>query len=565
MNGQSQWLFEAPVTSEATLYTNPYSNPEWETEWELQEINSYALGEEEWEQESASPSSEKAIRETISGFSRYSNAIPPQERAKIAKIAQVIVQSHRSGQPIRTVRLVGHADLDIQRGASFEKKISGDRALEVQKALIQAIDRYGRKTPLPPLLSYASNNNSLASKITWQIVRAGANQLAIQNPRTEIERMRNRRVDIFAQQRRTPTRRRRRPQPPRPQLPKPDLQITSPVAKQQFFIEPGNPGSSPFLPTVTVSGQALANGLPVSNAQITWTFTISGNYRVRAGKSFRLQRYSFILGKVTIPSGQQSAVDLGSLDTSLIVGGNLDVTATFSLPSGRPVSKTVHCQVLGKNPSREDVEKFIRIESQASGPCGDDSWAILRVFCHESNHNLFQFRSNGEILFGPPAGVGIAQRDPETAEWKFPQKLVTQPNNFFPRIFWNWQENVREGIQFFRKKLRMAQSDLKSLQREANRKGLQLPDFCLGILMRAAIRRYNGGTEYGFRPVSPGSKKAVYFVSPRTPPDRVNYVDQVLGDHGHPQIVLDPIPNEARHVTAQNFSHGDLPCDECTI
>lgn len=31
MNRQSQWLFEAPVASEATLYTNPYSDPEWDS------------------------------------------------------------------------------------------------------------------------------------------------------------------------------------------------------------------------------------------------------------------------------------------------------------------------------------------------------------------------------------------------------------------------------------------------------------------------------------------------------------------------------------------------------
>ena len=83
MNRQSQWLFEAPFTSEATLYTNPYSNREWEAEWELQGLSPYALGEEEWEQEAGYPPRGQTIRETVSGFSRYSNAIPPQERAKI--------------------------------------------------------------------------------------------------------------------------------------------------------------------------------------------------------------------------------------------------------------------------------------------------------------------------------------------------------------------------------------------------------------------------------------------------------------------------------------------------
>ncbi len=180
MNRQSQLLFEAPFTSEATLYTNPFSNPEGETEWELPEINPYMLGEEEWEQESGYPSRRQTIRETVSGFSRYSNAVPPKERVKIARIAQMIIQSHRSGQPIRTVRLVGHADRDVQRGASFERKISGDRALEVKKQLINSI-----------------GSPTISSRISWRIQSLGANQIVIKNPKNEYEIRYNRRVDIL--------------------------------------------------------------------------------------------------------------------------------------------------------------------------------------------------------------------------------------------------------------------------------------------------------------------------------------------------------------------------------
>jgi outer membrane protein OmpA-like peptidoglycan-associated protein len=177
MQKQSHWLFESPSVLDVTPkpYTSEYFNSGLSTEWEFHEASSYALEEEEWEQ---SPSG-RTIRETISGFSRYSNTIPPQERAKIARIAQMIVQSYSSGQPIRTVRLVGHADRDVQRGASFEKKISGDRALAVQKTLIAAI-----KNPL------------IASQISWQRVSAGASQLIVRNPRAEGDRLRNRRVRI---------------------------------------------------------------------------------------------------------------------------------------------------------------------------------------------------------------------------------------------------------------------------------------------------------------------------------------------------------------------------------
>ena len=183
MNGRTQWLFEAPASLETDPYTHPeyYSLPEWKAEWELQESDPYGLGEDEWEQPPSSSPRGQTIRETVSGFSRYSNAIPSQERAKISRIAQLIVQSYKSSQPIRTVRLVGHADRDIQRGAGFEKKISGDRALEVQKALIKAI-----------------NNPQISSRVQWQRDPVGASQLIVQNPTTEQDRLQNRRVEMIA-------------------------------------------------------------------------------------------------------------------------------------------------------------------------------------------------------------------------------------------------------------------------------------------------------------------------------------------------------------------------------
>jgi outer membrane protein OmpA-like peptidoglycan-associated protein len=167
MNRQSQWLFEAPASPEAALYAH---------------LEYYSLPEEEaeWEQSPSSSSRGQTIRETIWGFSQYSHAIPPQEKAKILKLAQLIVQSYRSESPIRTVRLVGHADRDVQRGANFEKKISGDRALTVQQALM-----------------YAINNRAISSRISWQRVSRGVSQLIVKNPNTEKARSRNRRVGLL--------------------------------------------------------------------------------------------------------------------------------------------------------------------------------------------------------------------------------------------------------------------------------------------------------------------------------------------------------------------------------
>lgn len=168
MKTQNQWLFEVPFASEVTHYTNTYFNYD-------------PLDQEDWEQSLRFSARQPIFRETVSGFSRYSNAIPSHERAKINQTAQLIVQSHNSGRkPIRTVQLVGHADRDRQRGQQFERKISGDRALAVQQALIRAI-----------------NNRSISSRISWQSVPAGASQLLVKNPTTEQQRSRNRRVGLF--------------------------------------------------------------------------------------------------------------------------------------------------------------------------------------------------------------------------------------------------------------------------------------------------------------------------------------------------------------------------------
>jgi hypothetical protein len=129
----------------------------------------------------------KARREIVSRFPRYQNAIgslPPPEQQKIRNIARLIRQSFRPGcQPIRTVRLVGHADRDIQRGPAFEKRISIDRARAVEQALKRGIGS--------PIIS---------SRVTWQSSGVGASSLVVPIPRTEAERTRNRRVEILLRQ-----------------------------------------------------------------------------------------------------------------------------------------------------------------------------------------------------------------------------------------------------------------------------------------------------------------------------------------------------------------------------
>jgi hypothetical protein len=126
--------------------------------------------------------------ETVSGFSRYSNSVaslPASEQIRVKNVASLIIRSFRpSCQPIVAVHLVGHADYDPfreRREPGFMMRISRARALAVKQALERLI-----------------NNRAIASRIVWDVRGVGAGQLVVRNPITERERMRNRRVEIFA-------------------------------------------------------------------------------------------------------------------------------------------------------------------------------------------------------------------------------------------------------------------------------------------------------------------------------------------------------------------------------
>jgi outer membrane protein OmpA-like peptidoglycan-associated protein len=124
------------------------------------------------------------VQRTVSGFPRHGSTIsslPKAEQEKLRASAEQILRSFQPGcQPILTVGLVGHADRDPQSGPGFEKRISDQRALAVQRAL-QAFIR----------------DRSIVSRIIWQPIGTGAASLAVPNPRSEPERARNRRVEVF--------------------------------------------------------------------------------------------------------------------------------------------------------------------------------------------------------------------------------------------------------------------------------------------------------------------------------------------------------------------------------
>lgn len=132
---------------------------------------------------------------TISGFGRYRSdvaALAPAERAKIAALAAQVLWSFGPDRtPVRSIELTGHADRDAARGPAFESTMSRERALNARAALAEAIDRQSTED-----LSAEPPSPPFSTRLHWRVVPRGATQLQVPNPRTEVERARNRRVEI---------------------------------------------------------------------------------------------------------------------------------------------------------------------------------------------------------------------------------------------------------------------------------------------------------------------------------------------------------------------------------
>ncbi|MFT3771028.1 MAG: type VI secretion system tip protein TssI/VgrG [Minicystis sp.] len=314
------------------------------------------------------------------------------------------------------------------------------------------------------------------------------------------------------------------------------VEIVSPVLATKLEIDPGRyPGPEPSMPLVTLCAKVLVEGKETSVGSVRWEFSISGKYRVRdhsAKAGYRWQEFKHAAGTARTKPNEEKSVRLTPAE---VVGGDLEIKATFEggpeLGNVTAVKVLKGLKVLGKNGPRADVEKYIVDQS------GDLAWLFLRMFCHESDHTLGQFKK-GEVRYGPPAGTGIAQQDPEEDEWKWPPDRLTTPSNFFPRIFWDWRKNVVSGIHhFLSDKLPTGRRHIAKLRKN----NPHLPQPPEGVIIRAAIRAYNGGREF-----DASADGRHFIVNPHTIPANVGYVDWVLGDT-HSALAADhPVPADAK-------------------
>lgn len=134
------------------------------------------------------------VHKIIDGFPRYdasATSLPSKQQAQIREITNLILRSFQPNcRPMMGVLLIGHADQDLQRGPAFEYEISVKRALGVRDALQRLVVVLGRNLRIP--LGAPS-----PSAIDWRHKGVGATQLVVPNPATELQRARNRRVQIL--------------------------------------------------------------------------------------------------------------------------------------------------------------------------------------------------------------------------------------------------------------------------------------------------------------------------------------------------------------------------------
>jgi hypothetical protein len=118
---------------------------------------------------------------TVYGWGQYRRKVeelPPNQQAVLKSIGDQIIASQKSGRPVKTVDVCGHADWDTPRNPQREQQMSEERAQMVTQWLMKYI------------------GDTLTNQILWFQRGMGATQLKA-SPTTEANRQKNRRVEVY--------------------------------------------------------------------------------------------------------------------------------------------------------------------------------------------------------------------------------------------------------------------------------------------------------------------------------------------------------------------------------
>lgn len=271
--------------------------------------------------------------------------------------------------------------------------------------------------------------------------------------------------------------------------------IEEPKQNAIFWIEP----SPPTMPSIKcrVKIMGLTDSKSVKELKFYWKLEIGGKYvkyvydKTKKERNAVWKEYyeEFKIDADDMPSDGYEVDFKEKIPSDRWYGGwgKLIVTAELNAKKSNWKVESIPCwiDIKGKNPNENVIIQFIKDNVDALKLpdilTGFDNTLlkiqdiIVKIMRHESK--LRQFQENGikEIendtrikdaplkrplncrpVFGPPAGFGIAQRDP--AE--------------YPDEYWNWQKNVIAGIKIYKEDLGFTmKGGLKSNYQSYNNKG----------------------------------------------------------------------------------------------
>jgi hypothetical protein len=123
----------------------------------------------------------------IADYPRYGMVMPPTFRATLQPLITTIIGTVAAGGTVR-VRVYGHADFDAQ-GREFETKVSVERATVAQQTLLSSLLAQAELAGI--------SRDKLLAGLDVTIQGMGTKQPKVTNPRNELERKENRRVEFF--------------------------------------------------------------------------------------------------------------------------------------------------------------------------------------------------------------------------------------------------------------------------------------------------------------------------------------------------------------------------------
>jgi hypothetical protein len=244
--------------------------------------------------------------------------------------------------------------------------------------------------------------------------------------------------------------------------------VETTLSQQIFYIT-----AEPKMPEIVANAKVVGvEPDPTAAAQFRWTFTISYTAPPPLSKTIT-EELTALGGARYTPTFQD------------IRGGKVTASATLVRGVSNCAAANNNAQIYGTNPPFTAVKAFI---DSIDGMEGEHPY-LARMACHESKGDL-QFERTRKGWVGRPLvekknggkfgkGVGIMQ-------------LTKPPAR--PDSYWNWQENIRQGIELYNEKVAMAEQRYKDL----NKLKPPPPPLSEEQKLQDVMTLYNGGYYWRF-------------------------------------------------------------------